>query len=83
MGNNLILDGSKKDWTEDSLKYFSSFCVLIDENNNELEKNKDCSKSEISKDNDYIISSYTNRTDVVLFSNLVLNINIIKKGKVI
>jgi len=54
----------------------------VDEYEENIEKDRDCSKFRINKNNDYIISAESNRTDIVLFSNLVLNVNLVKKGKV-
>lgn len=57
--------------------------MVIDDTFNELEKNKGCTPWKISEGNDYIKSSNTNKTEVILFSNFVMNFNLRKKGKVI
>jgi len=82
LGPKFEIDGLRKDWNQQILENFSNFCLVIDEYEDNIEKNKNCSKFTVSKENDYLVSSETNRTDVLLFSNLILNINIAKKGKV-
>ncbi len=83
LGNKFEIDSNKKDWNLETLKKFSSFCIVTDENEDKFEKNNNCTDWQINKNNDYIISSGTNLTDILIFSNLVLNVKLKQKGKVI
>lgn len=54
----------------------------MDDSDQKVEKNKNCVNWQVNKNNDYIQSGDTNKTDVLLFSDLILNIDLVKKGKV-